>query len=81
MTRRNPLVTVVLILALGATLSADRVRLRSGKVIQGTFIGADSKAVRILLDRGQVSESPIEDIVAVEFSARTPPPRRLRRRR
>ena len=75
--RRSPFVTLVLLLALGATLSADRVRLRSGKVISGTFIGADSKAVRILLDSGQVSESPIEDIVAVEFSARkpaTPPP-------
>jgi len=64
-------------LALGATLSADRIRLRSGKVIEGTFIGADSKAVRVLLDSGQVSEAPIEDIQAVEFSARkpaTPPP-------
>jgi hypothetical protein len=70
--RRSPFVTLVLLLALGATLSADRVRLRSGKVVQGTFIGADSKAVRILLDSGQVSESPIEDIVAVEFSARKP---------
>ena len=77
MTRPNPLVTLVLILALGATLSADRIRLRSGKIVQGTFIGADSKAVRILLDSGQVSEVPIEDAVAVEFSARkpaTPPP-------
>jgi ribosomal protein L12E/L44/L45/RPP1/RPP2 len=77
MFRRSPLVTLVLVLALGATLSADRVRLRSGKVVQGTFIGADSKTVRILLDSGQVSEAPIEDVIAVEFSARkpaTPPP-------
>lgn len=75
--RRSPFVTLVLVLTLGASLSADRVRLRSGKVVEGTFIGADSKAVRILLDSGQVSESPIEDIMAVEFSARkpaTPPP-------
>lgn len=77
MFRRSPLVTLVLLLALGATLSADRVRLRSGKVVQGTFIGADSKTVRMLLDSGQVSEAPIEDVIAVEFSARkpaTPPP-------
>jgi hypothetical protein len=75
--RRSPIVTLVLLIALGATLSADRVRLRSGKIINGTFIGADSKSVRVLLDSGEVSESPIEDIVAVEFSARkpaTPPP-------
>jgi hypothetical protein len=75
--RRSSIVTLVLLIALGATLSADRVRLRSGKIINGTFIGADSKSVRVLLDSGEVSESPIEDIVAVEFSARkpaTPPP-------
>lgn len=75
--RRSPIVTLVLLVALGATLSADRVRLRSGKIINGTFIGADSKSVRVLLDDGQVSESPIEEVVAVEFSARkpaTPPP-------
>src|SRR4051812_18650398 len=75
--RRTNVITTLLILALGAELSADRVRLRSGKVIDGTFIGADSKSVRVLLDSGQVSEVPIEDTVAVEFSARkpaTPPP-------
>jgi hypothetical protein len=64
----------VLVVSAGVTLSADRVRLRSGKVIQGTFIGADSKSVRILLDDGQVSEVPIEQAVAVEFSARKPAP-------
>jgi hypothetical protein len=43
-------------------------------MIEGTFIGADSKAVRVLLDNGQVSQIPIEDAVAVEFSARKPAP-------
>ena len=40
-------------------------------------MGGDSKAVRILLDNGQVSEVPLEDAVAVEFTAaqaRAPPP-------
>ena len=40
--------------------------------INGTFIGADSRAVRLLLDDGRVSEIAIEDAVAVEFSARKP---------
>ena len=70
--RPTPWTTVLFALLIGATLSADRVRLRSGKVIAGTFIGADSKAVRVLLDDGQVSEIPIADTVAVEFSARKP---------
>jgi hypothetical protein len=70
--RRVPWVTAVMVLALGASLAADRVRLRSGKVITGMFMGGDSKSVRVLLDNGQVSEVPLEDAVAVEFSARKP---------
>jgi hypothetical protein len=66
--------TALLTLTIGVTLSADRVRLRSGKVIEGMFIGADSKTVRILLDDGRVSEVPIEQAQAVEFSARKPAP-------
>ena len=72
--RRTLWMTALLVLAVGVSLSADRVRLRSGKVVQGMFIGADSKTVRVLLDSGQVSEIPIEDAVAVEFSARKPAP-------
>jgi hypothetical protein len=74
--RSTRFVTIMLVLAAGASLAADRVRLRSGKVVEGMFLGADSKAVRVLLDNGQVSEIRIEDAVGVEFSARkpTPPP-------
>ncbi len=67
---------MLLVLATGVSLSADRVKLRSGKVIEGMFMGADSKSVRVLLDDGQVSEVPIADAVSVEFSARKPAPRR-----
>src|SRR5262245_5782127 len=65
---------LLLVFAVGVSLRADRVKLRSGKVIQGMFIGADSKTVRVLLDDGQVSEIPIADTVGVEFSARKPAP-------
>jgi hypothetical protein len=64
----------MLVVAASVSLSADRVRLRSGKVIEGMFLGGDSKAVRVLLDNGQVSEIPLEDAVGVEFSARKPQP-------
>jgi hypothetical protein len=73
-TRRVQWLTAVLVLTVGASLSADRVRLRSGKLITGMFIGGDSKSVRILLDNGQVSEVSLDDAVAVEFSARKPAP-------
>jgi hypothetical protein len=72
--RRVQGITAVLVVALGASLAADRVRLRSGKVVTGMFIGGDSKSVRVLLDNGQVSEVPLEEAVAVEFSARKPEP-------
>ncbi len=72
--RSAPWVTAMLVLIVGVSLSADRVRLRSGKAIDGVFIGGDSKSVRVLLDNGQVSEVALEEVVAVEFSARKPPP-------
>jgi hypothetical protein len=67
-------VTAILLLVTSASLSADRIRLRSGKTIEGAFVGADSKSVRILLDNGSLSEVAIVDTVAVEFSARKPAP-------
>lgn len=70
--RSTPWMTALLVLAVGVSLSADRVRLRSGKTVDGMFLGGDSKAVRVLLDDGQVTEIPIEEAVAVEFAARKP---------
>ncbi len=67
-------IAAVLVLGAGASLSADRVKLRSGKVVEGMFIGGDSKSVRVLLDNGSVSEIPLEEAVAVEFTARKPKP-------
>ena len=72
--RSAPWITVMLVLAVGVSLSADRIRLRSGKVREGMFIGGDSKSVRLLLDSGQVVEVPLAEVAAVEISARTPQP-------
>jgi hypothetical protein len=72
--RHRWMIAAVLVVSAGITLSADRVKLRSGKVIEGMFMGADSKSVRVLLDDGQVREVPIEQTLAVEFSARKPAP-------
>jgi hypothetical protein len=72
--RSSRWIVAMVVLATGVSLSADRVRLRSGKVVEGMFIGGDSKTVRLLLDNGSVSEFPLDDVVAVEFSARKPAP-------
>jgi len=66
---------LVCVVAAGANLSADRVKLRSGKSVNGQFMSADLKIVRMLLDSGKVAEFKLEDITAVEFAPRkTPPP-------
>jgi hypothetical protein len=57
-----------------AILSADRVRLRNGKAVDGSFMAADSKSVRLLLPDGSVSEFPIADVSNVEFTPRKAPP-------
>jgi hypothetical protein len=64
--------TVVLIGS--ATLSADRVKLRSGQSVEGSFMSADVKVVRVLLANGKIAEFPVEDVSAVEFAARKAPP-------
>jgi hypothetical protein len=63
-----------MVAAMGASLAADKVRLKSGKAVEGIYMGGDSKAVRILLDNGRVAQFPIEDIAGVDFTPRQPPP-------
>ena len=66
---------VVLLTWASASALADRVRLRSGQSVNGSFMSADLKIVRMLLDNGRIAEFAVEDITAVEFSPRkTPPP-------
>src|SRR5262245_1509215 len=69
-------VSLAIALATASNASADRVRLRSGKAVDGLLMGADPKSVRLLLDNGSVAEFPVEDIAAVEFTPRkaAPPP-------
>ena len=64
---------LLLVLGAGAAPSADKVKLKSGKVVEGLYMGGDSKAVRILLQSGQVSEIPLTEAVGVEFTPRKPP--------
>jgi hypothetical protein len=56
-----------------ATLSADRVRLRSGQAVDASFLSADVNVVRVLLANGRIAEFPVKDVAAVEFTARPKP--------
>jgi hypothetical protein len=71
-TRQALWIAVGLVLTCGATLSADRVRLRSGRAVDGIYVGGDSKALRLLLDSGQVAEFDLAQVTAVEFDIRKP---------
>ena len=65
---------LALVIIGGATLSADRVKLRSGQAVEGSFMSADVKVVRVLLANGRIAEFPVDDVAAVEFSERKAPP-------
>jgi len=66
---------VALVLA-SASLSADRVKLRTGQSVEGSFLSADVKVVRVLLANGRIAEFEVEDVAGLEFSVRkaAPPP-------
>src|SRR5947209_6253652 len=56
----------------GASLSADRLKLRTGQNVEGSFLSADVSIVRILLANGRIAEFPVKDVATVEFTARPP---------
>jgi len=62
------------ILTLNVALSADRVRLRSGQAVDGSFMSADVKSARLLLANGSIAEFPIDTVEAIEISPRKAPP-------
>jgi hypothetical protein len=72
---RKALFVTTAVVVLGvASLSADKVRLRSGQAVDGSFMSADAKIVRVLLANGRIAEFPVADITAVEFTPRKAPP-------
>jgi len=75
--RQGCVLIVIAVVLASTSLSADRVRLRSGKVVDGNFVGADSRSVRLMLDDGSRVEFPVNLVESVSFSERaptTPPP-------
>src|SRR6476661_130952 len=75
MTRRySSALAGVLLVVTASPAWADAVRLRSGKIVDGTFIAADSKSVRILLANGTRAAYPLGDVEGIEFAVRAAPP-------
>jgi hypothetical protein len=72
-TRRFLVSSVAAFIAIGAVVSADRVRLRSGQTVDGSVLSADVKTIRLLLAKGSIAEFPIAEVSAVEFAPRKAP--------
>jgi len=66
--------TIAIVAVAGAPLSADRVKLRSGQTVDGSFMSADVTMIRVLLANGQIAQFRLEDVSALEFSPRKAPP-------
>lgn len=73
---RSFICLAVVVLLGGASLSADRVRLRSGQSLEGTLVGADAEVVVVLLKNGRKAQFPVADVASLEFTPRRvdPPP-------
>ena len=53
-------IVTLLVVAGTASLSADRVKLRSGQAVEGSFMSADVKVVRVLLANGKIAEFKVD---------------------
>jgi hypothetical protein len=73
---RSSICLTVAVLLSGASVWADRVRLRSGQVVEGTLTGADDTVIQVMLKNGRRAQFPVADVTAIEFSPRRedPPP-------
>jgi hypothetical protein len=67
-------IVTVLVVAGSVSLSADRVKLRTGQAVEGSFMSADVKVVRVLLANGRIAEFKVDEVSAVEFAPRKAPP-------
>jgi outer membrane lipoprotein SlyB len=82
MSPHRSFICLAAVLLSGASLSADRVRLRSGQSVEGTLVGADATVVTLVLTNGRRAQFPVADVAALEFAPRreaAPPPQPTRR--
>jgi hypothetical protein len=65
--------STVLVLALATAASADVITLKSGRVINGTYLGGTAQQVKIQV-AGAVETIDVADIYRIEFPGNTPAP-------
>ena len=58
----------IVVLTLGAgVLAADTIHLRSGRKVEGTFMGGDTRQVRMMSTEGSLQSYDINDIESIRF--------------
>jgi hypothetical protein len=65
--------STVLVLALATAASADVITLKSGRVINGTYVGGTAHQVQIVV-AGTVQTFDVADVYRIEFSGNAPAP-------
>lgn len=79
---RTSICLAVVALVSGATLSADRIKLRTGQTVEGTVTSQDAATVRVTLANGRRAQFPMSDVASIEFTPRaeeTAPPEPTRK--
>jgi hypothetical protein len=72
--RKQFLIAFAALLAVATFARADTLRLRSGKTIEGIFVGADTRQVKLLGPDGQTKTYPLADVESITFAAISTPP-------
>jgi hypothetical protein len=73
MSRHTGWFTIAIALLLVATLDADRMKMRTGTLIEGTYVGGDQKIVRFRSNDGVTRQYEVIDIAEMTFSVRAAP--------
>jgi hypothetical protein len=71
--KEGKLVVLLAALVLVASSNADTLRLRSGRTVQGTFLGADTRQISFLESSGQSKTYSLIDVQGITFAAMVAP--------
>jgi hypothetical protein len=74
--KKNSLAALLVLLITVAAAHADTLKLRSGRIVHGTFLGGDSRQVSFLEENGQTKTFALTDVLSISFAAipASPPP-------
>ena len=72
--KRSACLALCTALVVVASAKADTLRLRSGVIVQGTFLGADTRQMTFVTSSGQTQTYLLSNVREITFTPPTPPP-------